>query len=75
MTKDPHFKWSSEPLCTVLFIFIVNSCWSELDTVSGSIRVDLLYFGFCSHLDTVSRSTREWIYCVLNIVHILEQTA
>ena len=27
------------------------------------------------HLNNVCVSTREWLYCILDIVHILEQTA
>ena len=36
-------------------------------------RVDLLYFRYCLHLDTVC-STREWICGNLDIVHIFEWT-
>ena len=38
-------------------------------------RVDLLYFGYCLHLYIVRGLTREWIYCILEIVNIFEQTA
>ena len=46
----------------------VNFYWSELDTSSGQIycTVDIL--------DIVHSYNREWIYCILDIVHILEQT-
>ena len=43
----------------------VNFYWSELDTLSGQT--------YCT-LDIVQLYNREWIYCILNIVHILEQT-
>ena len=34
----------------------------------------MLNFEYCLHPDTVCGSIREWIYCILDIVHILEQT-
>ena len=43
----------------------VNFYWSELDTLSGQT--------YCT-LDIVQLYNREWIYCILDIVHILEQT-
>ena len=56
-------KWTS-------FIF-VNYNWSELTFYR--VWIDLLYFGYYL-LYTVYDSTREWIYCILGIVHILKQT-
>ena len=47
----------------------MNFYWSEL----SSVWIDLLYFGYYL-LYTVYDSTREWIYCILDIVHILVQT-
>ena len=47
---------------------IVNFYWSELDTLSGQICCTLYI------LDIVHSYNREWIYCILDIVHILEQT-
>ena len=38
-----------------------------------SVCIDLLYFGYFLRLLAVCGSTREWIYCILDIVHILEQ--
>ena len=37
-------------------------------------RMDLLYFGYCLYLYIVCRSTREWICCILDTVHILDLT-
>ena len=36
--------------------------------------MDFLYCGHCLPLDIVCGSTREWIYYIWDIVHILEQT-
>ena len=46
----------------------VNFYWSELDTLSGQIYYTL------DILNIVPSYNREWIYCILDIVHILEQT-
>ena len=45
--------------------------WSELSTVSGKIccTLDITYL-----LYTVYDSAREQIYCILDIIHILEWT-
>ena len=34
-----------------------------------------MYVGHCLCLNIVCRSTRQWICCILDMVHILEQTA
>ena len=39
-----------------------------------SVWVDLLYFGYFLSLHVLCGCTREWIYCILNIVHMLEWT-
>ena len=46
----------------------VNFYWSELDTLSGQIYSTL------DISDIVHSYKREWIYWILDIVHILEQT-
>ena len=46
----------------------VNFYWSELDTSAGQTYCTL------DILDIVHSYNREWIYCILDIVHILEQT-
>ena len=43
----------------------MNLYWSELDPLSGKI---------CCNLDIVHSNNREWIYCILDIIHILEWT-
>ena len=53
----------------ILYAYItVNFYWSELDTLSGQIYCTL------DILDITHLYNREWIYCILDIVHILEQT-
>ena len=53
----------------IIYAYVtVNFYWSELDTLSGQMYYTL------DILDIVHSYNREWIYCILDIVHILEQT-